>query len=92
MTSLSRNRPVYTQKNNGIEVAVWKQAHEEKSFYSISANRSYRKDGHWHTTSSFNLKDRDILMEMLKHAFDHAQARLDADREKRRMEDETEAA
>jgi hypothetical protein len=92
MTSLSKNRPVYTQKKNGIEVAVWKQAHEDKPFYSVSVNRSYRKDGQWHTTNSFNLRDRAILMEFLNRAFDHAQARLDADREKRRLEDEAHAA
>jgi hypothetical protein len=75
-------------------VAVWKRVNDEgKTFYSVSANRSYRDgEGKWKTTSSFNMEDRDLLMDYLSRAFDHAQARLDADREKRRQEDEAQAA
>ena len=92
MTSLSKKGPVYTQKKYGIEVAVWKQEHEGKAFYSVSVNRSYKKDGQWQNSNRFNLRDRDILMEYLDRAFKDAQARLDADREKRRMQDEGRAA
>jgi hypothetical protein len=89
MTSLSKKGPVYKQKSHGIEVAVWKREHEDKAFYSISVNRSYRdKDGDWQNSSSFNLEDRDLLMDYLNRAFDHAQARLDADRAKRAEEDQ----
>ena len=89
MTSLSKKGPVYKQKSHGIEVAVWKREHEDKTFYSISATRSYRdSDGNWKTTSSFNLEDRDILMDYLDRAFKDAQARPDADRDKRRLEDQ----
>ena len=46
MTSLSKQGPVYKQKSHGIEVAVWKREREDKAFYSISINRTYRnKDG-----------------------------------------------
>jgi hypothetical protein len=94
MTSLSKKPPVYKQKSHGIEVAVWRRTSEDgKAFYSVSANRSYRDgEGKWKTTSSFNIEDRDILMEYLDRAFKDAQARLDADREKRRQEDEAQAA
>ena len=88
MTSLSKKGPVYTQKKYGIEVAVWKQEHEGKPFYSVSAKRSYKKDGQWLDTNRFNLQDRDTLMEFLDRAFKDAQARLDADREKRRLQGE----
>ncbi len=88
MTSLSKKPPIYKQKSHGIEVAVWKREHEDKVFYSISVNRSYRdKDGDWQNSNSFNLEDQTILMDFLDRAFKHAQARLDADREKRRQED-----
>ena len=88
MTSLSKRPPVYKQKSHGIEVAVWKREHEDKAFYSVSATRSYRdSDGNWKTSGSFNLEDRDILMDYLDRAFRDAQARLDADREQRRLED-----
>jgi hypothetical protein len=83
---------VYKQKSHGIEVAVWKREHDGKAFYSISATRSYKKDGEWQTSSSFNLEDRDILMEYLDCAFKDTQARLDADRAKRAEEDEAQAA
>lgn len=88
MTSLSKKGPVYKQKSHGIEVAVWKREHDEKAFYSVSASRSYRdSDGNWKTSNCFNLEDRDILMDYLDRAFKDAQARLDADREQRRLED-----
>ena len=89
MTSLNKKPPVYKQKFHGIEVAVWKRVNDEgKAFYSVSATRSYRDgEGKWKTTSSFNLEDRDILMDYLDRAFKDAQARMDADREKRRQED-----
>jgi hypothetical protein len=88
MTSLSKKGPVYKQKSHGIEVAVWKREHDGKAFYSVSATRSYRdSEGNWKTSNSFNLEDRDILMDYLSRAFDHAQARLDADRAKRAEED-----
>jgi hypothetical protein len=84
MTSLSKKPPVYKQKSHGIEVAVWKREHDGKAFYSISINRSYRdKDGDWQNSNSFNLEDRDILMDYLNRAFKDAQARLDADRDAR---------
>jgi len=93
MTSLSKKPPVYKQKSHGVEVAVWKREHEDQAFYSISVNRSYRdKDGDWQNSNSFNLEDRDILMEYLDRAFKDAQARMDADRKKRRQEDEAPAA
>ena len=64
MTSLSKKRPVYKQKSHGIEVAVWKREHEDKAFYSISVNRSYRdKDDDWQNSNSFNLEDRLCVME-----------------------------
>jgi hypothetical protein len=88
MTSLSKKGPVYKQKSHGIEVAVWKREHDGKAFYSVSATRSYRdSEGNWKTSNSFNLEDRDILMDYLDRAFKHAQARLDADRAKRAEED-----
>jgi hypothetical protein len=94
MTSLNKKPPVYKQKSHGVEVAVWKRENDEgKAFYSVSANRSYRdSEGNWKTTNSFNLEDQTILMDFLDRAFKHAQARLDADREKRRKEDEAQAA
>jgi hypothetical protein len=89
MTSLSKKGPVYKQKSHGIEVAVWKREHDGKAFYSVSATRSYRdSEGNWKTSNSFNLEDRDILMDYLDRAFKHAQARLDADRAKRAEEDQ----
>jgi hypothetical protein len=89
MTSLSKKGPVYKQKSHGIEVAVWKREHDGKAFYSVSATRSYKdSDGNWKTSNSFNLEDRDILMDYLDRAFKHAQARLDADRAKRAEEDQ----
>jgi hypothetical protein len=89
MTSLSKKGPVYKQKSHGIEVAVWKREHDGKAFYSVSATRSYKdSDGNWKTGNSFNLEDRDILMDYLDRAFKHAQARLDADRAKRAEEDQ----
>jgi hypothetical protein len=89
MTSLSKKGPVYKQKSHGIEVAVWKREHDGKAFYSVSATRSYRdSDGNWKTSNSFNLEDRDILMDYLDRAFKDAQARLDADRAKRAEEDQ----
>ena len=85
---MSKKGPVYKQKSHGIEVAVWKRTHDDKAFYSVSATRSYRdSDGNWKTSNSFNLEDRDILMDYLDRAFKDAQARLDADREQRRQED-----
>ena len=89
MTSLSKKGPVYKQKSHGIEVAVWARTTEDgKKFYSVSASRSYRdSEGNWKTSNSFNLEDRDILMDYLDRAFKDAQARLDADREQRRLED-----
>jgi hypothetical protein len=93
MTSLNKKGPVYKQKSHGIEVAVWKRENDEgKAFYSISATRSYKKDGEWFTSSSFNLEDRDLLMDYLDRAFKFAQDSADADREKRRQEDEAQAA
>jgi len=93
MSSLNKKGPVYKQKSHGIEVAVWRREGENgQAFYSVSATRSYKKDDKWHTSSSFNLEDRDLLMDYLERAFSHAQARLDADREKRRQEDEAQAA
>ena len=75
MTSLSKKGPVYKQKSHGIEVAVWKREHDGKAFYSVSATRSYRdSDGNWKTSNSFNLEDRDILMDYLDRAFKNAQA------------------
>jgi hypothetical protein len=88
MTSLSKKGPVYKQKSHGIEVEVWKREHEDKVFYSISVNCSYRdRDGDWQNSNSFNLEDRDILMDYLDRAFKDAQTRLDADCEQRRLED-----
>jgi hypothetical protein len=89
MTSLAKRGPVYKQKSHGVEVAVWKRDSDDgKAFYSVSASRSYRdSEGKWKTSSSFNLEDRDLLMDYLSRAFDHAQARLDADRVKRAEED-----
>jgi hypothetical protein len=94
MTSLAKRPPVYKQKSHGVEVAVWKRTSEDgKAFYSVSASRSYRDgEGKWKTSNSFNLEGRDILMEYLGRAFKDAQARLNADREKRRQEDEAQAA
>jgi hypothetical protein len=51
MTSLSKRLPIYKQKSHGIEVAVWKREHDDKAFYS------------WQNSNSFNLEDRDILMD-----------------------------
>ena len=94
MTSLNKKGPVYKQKSHGVEVAVWKRENEDgKAFYSVSATRSYRdSDGNWKTTSSFNLEDKDLLIDYLVRAFRFAQDSLDADREQRRQEDEAQAA
>jgi hypothetical protein len=94
MSSLSKKPPVYKQKSHGIEVAVWKRENDEgKAFYSVSATRSYKdNEGKWKTTSSFNLEDRDLLMDYLDRTFKFAQDCVDADREKRRQEDEAQAA
>jgi hypothetical protein len=92
MTSLNKKPPVYKQKSHSVEVAVWKREGEDgKAFYSISVTRSYKKDGEWFTSSSFNLEDRDLLMDYLDRAFKFAQDCVDADREKRRLEDEAQA-
>ena len=88
MTSLSKKGPVYKQKSHGIKVAAWQREHEGKAFYSVSATRSYKKDGEWQTSSSFKLEGRDILMEYLDRAFNGAQARLNVDRAKRAEEDQ----
>ena len=74
MTSLNKKPPIYKQKSHGLEVAVWKRANDEgNAFYSVSANRSYRdSEGNWKTTNSFNLEDRDLLMDYLERAFKHA--------------------
>ncbi len=89
MTSLSKKGPVYKQKSHGVEVAVWKRVHEDKTFYSVSATRSYRdSEGNWRNSNSFNLEDRDILTEYLDRALQFAQDGVDADREKRRLEDQ----
>jgi hypothetical protein len=71
MTSLNQKGPVYKQKSHGIEVAVWKRVNDDdKAFFSISATRSYRdSDGNWKTTSSFNLEDKDLLIDYLVRAF-----------------------
>ena len=88
MTSLSTKGPVYKQKSHGIEVSGWKREHEDKAFYTVSAGRSYRdSDGNWKTSNSFNLEDRDTLINYLDRAFKDAQAQLDADLEQRRLED-----
>jgi hypothetical protein len=93
MTSLSKKPPIYKQKSHGIEVAVWKRVHEDKTFYSVSATRSYRdSDGNWRNSNSYNLEDKDLLMDYLDRAFRFAQDCVDADREKRRLEDEAQAA
>src|SRR5688572_13101907 len=94
MTSLAKRPPIFKQKSHGVEVAVWRRTSDDgKAFYSISAARSYKdSEGNWHISGSFNLEDRDLLMGFLNRAFDHAQACLDADREKRRQEDEAQAA
>jgi hypothetical protein len=94
MTSLSKRPPVYKQKSHGVEVAVWKRENDEgKAFYSVSANRSYRdSEGKWKTSNSFNLEDKDLLMDYLDRAFRFAQDCVDADREQRRQEDEAQAA
>jgi hypothetical protein len=89
MTSLSKTGPLYKQKKDGIEVAAWKQEHDGKAFYSVSASRSFKdkETDEWKSTNSFNLEDRDILMDYRDRAFKDAQARLDSDREQRRLED-----
>jgi len=94
MTSLSKKGPVYKQKSHGIEVAVWARTTEDgKKFYSVSATRSYRdKDGKWQNSNSFNMEDRDLLMDYMDRAFKFAQDCVHADREKRRQEDEAQAA
>jgi len=46
----------------------------------------------WQNSNSFNLEDRDLLMDYLDRAFTFAQNCMDADREKRRQEDEAQAA
>ena len=75
MTSLAKRGPVYKQKSHGVEVAVWKRDADDKAFYSVSASRSYRdSDGNWKTSNSFNLEDRDLLMDYLDRAFKFAQA------------------
>ena len=86
---------MYKQKAHGIEVAVWKREHDGKAFYSVSTTCSYRdSEGNWKTNNSFNLEDKDILLEdkdilmdYLDRAFKDVQARLDADREQRRLEE-----
>ena len=61
---------MYKQKSHGIEVAVWKREHDGKAFYSVSTTRSYRdSEGNWTTNNSFNLEDKDILMDYLDRAF-----------------------
>lgn len=94
MTSLSKKGPVYKQKSHGIEVAVWRRENSEgKAFFSVSATRSYRdSEGKWQNSNSFNLEDKDLLMDYLSRAFQFAQDCVDADREKRRQEDEAHAA
>jgi hypothetical protein len=93
MTSLSKKGPVFKLKSHGVEVAMWKWVNDDgKAIYSISASRSYKKDGEWFTSSSFNPEDRDLLMDYLDRAFKFAQDCVDADREKRRQEDEAQAA
>ena len=93
MTSLSKNPPVFKKKFKGIEVALWKREHEGKIYYSVSTNRSYRdKDGDWQNSNSFDLESVDLLIDYLQQAKKLGEDFRAADREKRRQEDEAQAA
>jgi hypothetical protein len=93
MTSLSKKGPIFKKKFKGIEVALWKREHEGKTYYSVSNNRSFRdKDGDWQNSNSFDLESVDLLIDYLQQAKRLGEEYRAADREKRRQEDEAQAA
>jgi hypothetical protein len=92
MTSLSKKGPIWKKKIKGIETALWRREHEGRNYYSISANRSYKVDNEWKTTSSFDLSEIDLVIDFLTQAKKLGEEYLAADREKRRQEDEAQAA
>ena len=50
--------PVKVYKSGAVSVSIFKNTTQDgKDFYSFSFQKSYKKDGEWANTTSFNMND-----------------------------------
>lgn len=60
-------KPVLKLGAGAIEIAVWANEHEGKTFHSATIQRSYKDTaGQWQRTASFPTRDLPALAELLR--------------------------
>ena len=65
----SKAKPVITFDTYPISVAVWENAPGKGPRYTVTHNRSYKKDDEWKDSNSYTAADLPTLEKLLDMAF-----------------------
>ena len=71
MTKHRPTQPEWSMRIGSVKGAIWKNAVNDKPFYTVSLTRSYQDaDGNWLESSSFSLTEALAAQKILEHAAD----------------------
>lgn len=51
------NEPVKRFRVGAVTASVWENRSNDRAFYSVTLQRSYKEDGEWKTADSYNAGD-----------------------------------
>lgn len=71
----NRNAPIAEAREGSVTVAVFKNRGKDGEFYTIRANRFFKKGDGWQYSSSFSLRDKENLSKALGRAYDFIEQR-----------------
>jgi len=54
---MSEKKPVHKVSFYPVSAAIWRNEGERGAFYSVTFQRSYKKDGKYQSSESFNVSD-----------------------------------
>ena len=61
-------KPVHKIRSGAIEVAIWRNENEKGPWYSVTMNRSYKKDDKWAQADNYGSDDLLLLAKLLDQA------------------------
>ena len=75
MASSNKNQPAFTLRDGPLQVTVWANSHEDKTFHSAEISRSYKDDkkDEWKQSNQFSGSDMLKAARLFDKAYDKTQ-------------------
>jgi len=83
MAKQTTNKPVARVNHGRISASIWPNESDKGTFYTITFQRSYRKDDQWKHTKIFGLNDLLMLSEVARKAEEKVRELIKEDRKQK---------